>query len=176
MRMPNGDTIVATHTALLPFPKTPLAARKCDVFPAIRQPLLSLGQFCDAGFTATLNSETVLLNKDGSTTLSGTRDHNNGLCFIPFQGYPTSTPLTPTYNILTRNFRTNQCIPHSPPSLHIRQQCVSHEHTVRPGTVPAQCLLQPGCRYLVQGHRRRVFRHLARPHIQASVQAPPPVH
>ena len=73
------------------YPTPPLAARKCDVFPALQQPLLSLGQFCDAGFTATLNSETVLLTKDGSTTLSGTRGHNNGLYFIPLQGYPTST-------------------------------------------------------------------------------------
>ena len=62
---------MATHTALLPFPQIPLASRKCDVFPVLQQPLLSLGQFCDAGFTATLNSETVLLTKDGSTTLSG---------------------------------------------------------------------------------------------------------
>ena len=92
MRMPNGETMVTTDTDLLPFPQLTLAARKWDVFPALQQPLLSLGQFCDAGFTATLNSETVLLTKDGSTTLSGTRDHNNGLYFIPLQGYPTSTP------------------------------------------------------------------------------------
>ena len=77
--MPNGETMVATYTALLPFPHPPLAARKFDVFPALQQPLLSLGQLCDAGFTATLNSETVLLTKDSSTTLSGTRYHNNGL-------------------------------------------------------------------------------------------------
>ena len=79
MRMPNGETMVATYTALLPFPQHPLSARKFDVFPALQQPLLSLGQLCDAGFTATLNSETVLLTKDSSTTLSGTRYHNNGL-------------------------------------------------------------------------------------------------
>ena len=84
--------MVATHTALLPFPELPLDARKCDVFPALQQPLLYLGQFCDAGFTATLNSETVLLTKVGITTLSETRDHNNGLYFTPLQGYPNSTP------------------------------------------------------------------------------------
>ena len=84
--------MVATHTYLIPFPQPPLAARKCDVLPALQQPLLFLGQFCDAGFTATLNSETILITKDGSTTLSGTRDHNNGLYFIPLQGYPNSTP------------------------------------------------------------------------------------
>ena len=77
--MHNRETMVATHIALLPFPQLPLAAQKCDVLPALQQPLLSLGQFCDAGFTANLNSETVLLTKDGSTTLSETIDHNNGL-------------------------------------------------------------------------------------------------
>ena len=90
--MLNGETMVDTHTALLPFPQLPLAARKYDFFPALQQPLLSIGQFCDAGFTATLNSEIFLLTKYGSTTLSGTREHNNGLYFIPLQGYPTSTP------------------------------------------------------------------------------------
>ena len=94
MCMPNGETMLVTHTALLPFPQLPLADRTCDVFLALQQPLLSLGQFCDAGFTATLNSEIVLLTKDGSTTLLGTRDHNNGIYFIPLQGYPTSTPST----------------------------------------------------------------------------------
>ena len=77
--MNNGETMVATHTALIHLPQPPLAAMKCDVFPALQQPLLSLGQFCDAGFTATLNSEKVLLTKDGSITLLGERDHNNGL-------------------------------------------------------------------------------------------------
>ena len=90
--MPNGETMVATHTALLPFSQPPLAAWKFDVFPELQQPLLFLGQFFDAGFTATLNSDTVLLTKDGSTTLSGTRYYNNGIYFIPLQGNLTSTP------------------------------------------------------------------------------------
>ena len=76
VRMPNGETMVATHTSLLPFPQPPLAARKCDFFQALQQPLLSLGQLCDAGFTATHTSETVLPTTDGSNTLSGTRYHN----------------------------------------------------------------------------------------------------
>ena len=84
--------MVETHTYLLPFPRLPLAAHKYNVFPALKQHLLSLGQFCDAGFMATFASETVLLTKDGSTTLTGTREHNNRPYFIPLQGYPNSTP------------------------------------------------------------------------------------
>ena len=83
--MPNGETMVATHTALLPFPQLPLYDRKCDVFLELQQPLLYLGQFCDAGFTAILTSETVRLTNDGSITLSGSRDHSNGLYCIPLQ-------------------------------------------------------------------------------------------
>ena len=85
MRMPNRETMVATHKALLPFLQLPLSAQKCDLFPGLQQPLLSLGQFCHAGFTATLTSDTVLINKYGSTTLAGKRDHVNGLYFIPLQ-------------------------------------------------------------------------------------------
>ena len=86
VRMPNGETMVETHMALLPFTQPPLAARKCDVFPALQQPLLSLVQFCDAGFKATLDSETAHLTKNNIPTLSGTRYHSNGLYFILLQG------------------------------------------------------------------------------------------
>ena len=90
--MPNGEFLVATHTALIPFPKLPLADHNCDVFPALQQPLLSLGQSCDEGFTDTLNSETVLLTKEGSTILPGTRDYKNGLYFIPSKDTPPPPP------------------------------------------------------------------------------------
>ena len=71
--------MVATHTYLLPLPQLPLSAGKCNVFPVLQQTLLSLGQFYDAGFTTNLTSETVLLTKDGCTTMVGTRDYSNGL-------------------------------------------------------------------------------------------------
>ena len=87
VRMPNGDTMVATNTSLLPFPHPLLSAQKCDVLPGLQQPILSLGQLCDAGFTAILDSETVKLTKGSRATLSGTRDHNNELYFIP-QSWP----------------------------------------------------------------------------------------
>ena len=92
VRIPNGETMVATYTALLYFPQPSLAAWKCDVFPSLQQPLLSLGQFCDAGFTATLTSETFRLTKYGSTTLTGTIDHSNGLYFV-LQLNPPPPPL-----------------------------------------------------------------------------------
>ena len=95
--MTNGETMVAMYTSLLPFPQPPLASRKCDVLTALQQPLLSLGQLCDAGLAATLDSETVQLTKDLIITLLGTRDHINGLYFPPLQGYPTSPHPAPSW-------------------------------------------------------------------------------
>ena len=86
--MPNGETMVETHIALIPFPQLPLSVRQCDIFPSLQQPLLYLGQFCDAGCTATLDSETVQLTKDSIATLSGKIYHTNGIYFIP----PLHTP------------------------------------------------------------------------------------
>ena len=103
--MPNDETMVATNTALLFLPQLPLAARKCDVVPALQQPLLSLGHLCDEGFTATLDSETSQLTKDSITTMSGTRDHTNGIYFTPYKDTPTHPP--PTYNVPTCNVHTN---------------------------------------------------------------------
>ena len=121
LRMPNGETMVATHTPLLPFPQPPLAPRKCDVLPELQQTLLYLRQFCDAGFTANLTSETVLLTKYGRTTLAGTRDHSNALYFIPLQGYPNSTLPPPYLQLL------NQTRQHSP---------VQPTHTPKPMYFP----------------------------------------
>ena len=88
------------HTSLFPLPQIPLSYQNFDVLPALQQPLLSLGQFCNAGFNATLNSENVQLTKDGIAILPRTRDHRNGLYFIPLQGYstPTHSPLPTTSN------------------------------------------------------------------------------
>ena len=174
--MPNGETMVATNTALLPFPQLPLADQNCNVFLALQQTLLSLGQFCDAGLKATLTSETFLLTKDCNTTLAGKRDHRNGLYFILLQGYPNSNPPPHTYTFPTIHGITHQCSPHTSPILCLNQQHVPHKHTARSCTVPTQGLCQPGCAHLVQGHRCRVFHHLARPHLQVSSQAPPRVH
>ena len=80
--------MLATHTALIPFLQLSLSAQKCDVFPALQKPLLSLCQLRDAGFSATLDSETVQLTKDGIETLLGNRYHINGLFFIVIEGYP----------------------------------------------------------------------------------------
>jgi hypothetical protein len=90
--LPNGDRIQATHTALLPLPQLPLAARHAHIFPALRnRALLSIGQFCDSGFEAIFTANHVTLRRNGIDELLGTRDHRNGLWNIRL-----STPPLPT--------------------------------------------------------------------------------
>ena len=90
VKMHNGETMVATHTSLLPLTQLPVASPEYNVFPALQQRLLSLGQLFNAGFTATLEIETIHITKDGIATLSGNIYHSNGVYFIPIQGCPTS--------------------------------------------------------------------------------------
>ena len=127
--MPNGETMLATHTALIPFPQLPLASRECSVFPALQQPLLSLGQFCNAGFTATLTSETVLLTKDSTTTMAGTRDHSNGIYFIPLQGYPNSTP-SPLPTPFQTNMSALTSVAHTHPQAYVFDNSTYHMITL----------------------------------------------
>ena len=129
MRMPNGETMVATHTALTPSLQPPLSARKCDVFLALQKNLLSLGQLCDAGFTATLTSETFLLAKYGSNTLSGTRYHKNGIYFIPIQGYPNSTP-SPLLKPFQPDTAALTSAAHTHPQAYVFANSVCHINTL----------------------------------------------
>ena len=125
--MPNSETMVAMHIDLLPFPQLPLSDWKCAIFPVLQQTLLSLGQFCDAGFTATLDSETVQLTKEGSATLSGTRYHITGLYFISLQVYPNSTP-SPLLTIQAMSALTSA--DHTSPQAYVFSRSAYHMNTL----------------------------------------------
>jgi hypothetical protein len=92
--LPNGNTMAATHTALLPdngvLPPLSTLARRAHVFPSMtNNPLLSIGQFCDNGYNATFTSDDVLLSKQGQTFPIGTRNPINGLWTVDLN--PTAT-------------------------------------------------------------------------------------
>ena len=92
MRLPNGDTIQYTHTALLPFPHMPLAARRTHVLPALQnKALLSIGQFCESNFTAAFRKRQVKLSND-DTTITGKRDPSTGLYYIELPDPPPVAP------------------------------------------------------------------------------------
>ena len=58
--LPNHDKIQATHTANLNVPHLPSAARNVHLFPSLASgSLLSVGQLCDSGCTATFTNTTA---------------------------------------------------------------------------------------------------------------------
>ena len=82
----------STHTALLPFPQLPLAARRAHVFPEFQnKALLSIGQFCDSNFTAILHDGQVKLSND-DTTITGQLDPSTGIYYIDL---PEPLPVAP---------------------------------------------------------------------------------
>jgi hypothetical protein len=96
--LPNGDRIQSTHTALLPLPQLPLAARHAHIFLALRnRALLSIGQFCDIGFEAIFTANHVTLRRNGIGELCGDHDHNSGLWNIRLSNPPMPTPLSSAF-------------------------------------------------------------------------------
>jgi hypothetical protein len=80
--MPNGSTISSTHTGELPIPDLPLSARTVHLFPELAaHSLLSVGMLCDHGCTCKFDTNTITIQNNGKTILTGTRD-TNGLWTI----------------------------------------------------------------------------------------------
>ena len=80
----NGTLMQATHTSLLPAdgPLPPLStdARRVRLFPGITsKSLISIGQFCDDGYSAVFTSHTVRLVKYDAYTVVGHRNLFNSL-------------------------------------------------------------------------------------------------
>ena len=77
--LPNGSSIRASHTALLPFPQLPLGPRQSNIFPALgNRNLISIGQLCNHGSSALFTAKDVSLIGP-TTTLKVTRNTDNGL-------------------------------------------------------------------------------------------------
>ena len=92
MRLPNGETMQSTNTALLPFPQLPLAAQRAHISRELQnKALLSLGQFCDRNFTAVFRNGQVKLSNDG-TTITVQRDPSTGLYYIDLPEPPHVAP------------------------------------------------------------------------------------
>jgi len=72
VRLPNQDTMTATHTAELDLLDLPLAMQTAHIFPALgTTSLLSVGQLCDANCMATFTDKTVTITHNSKTILSG---------------------------------------------------------------------------------------------------------
>jgi hypothetical protein len=79
--LPNGVNITSSHMALLRLPCTlPIGALKADIFPGLKSgSIVSIGQLCDHGCTATFTATQVQIFHQGCLLLTGHRsiDTNN---------------------------------------------------------------------------------------------------
>jgi hypothetical protein len=83
VKLPNGRVITSTHSGLLNITTLPIAARTAHIFPQLTGSLLSIGQFCDSGYSAVFNSATVTINDAGGmAVLTGYRDENTKLYMV----------------------------------------------------------------------------------------------
>ena len=80
---------------MLDLPHLPPSARIAHIFPALASgSLLSIGQLCDHGCTATFHTNTVDIALDGATILTGTRSPTTNLWTIDLaQLRPQATPI-----------------------------------------------------------------------------------
>ena len=83
VQLPNGEQMRATKTGMLDLPTLPPQARVAHVFPQMTgRPLVSIGQLCDSGCTATFTNNKVIVSKDGNTILEGQQYNDNKLWSI----------------------------------------------------------------------------------------------
>jgi hypothetical protein len=79
--LPNGDTLQSNDTGCaLDIPQSPQEARQAHLLPDLtHSSLVSIGKLCDAGCEATFDKNKVVVSKDKTTVLTGTRDTRTGL-------------------------------------------------------------------------------------------------
>ena len=71
---PNGAMMQSTHTAEMYIPDLPTAAKTGHIVPELASsPLLSIGQFCDAGCDVTFTAGDVVVRLNNKVILLGTR-------------------------------------------------------------------------------------------------------
>ena len=96
--LPNHDKIQATHKANLNVPHLPSAARDVHLFPSLASgSLLSVGQLCDSGCTATFTNTSAHITRMGKTIITGHRNPLSKLWELHPHD-PSSTPASPSCN------------------------------------------------------------------------------
>ena len=84
--LPNGQTLKAVESAILPIPQLPTRARQAHVVPGLKPgALVSLGTICDAECTANFTKDKVTIQYEGKVVLTGRRDPITRMWTIPIQ-------------------------------------------------------------------------------------------
>jgi hypothetical protein len=96
--LPNGTCLKSTNKMCsLALPQSPSAACDAFILPAlIHSSLVSIGKPCDAGCTATFDKHQVIIQRDDSTLLQGTRDFQTGVWHFPLSITTTPNAQPPT--------------------------------------------------------------------------------
>ena len=88
---PNGATMESTHTAEMFLPGLPTAAKTGHIVPELASsPLLSIGQFCDAGCEVLFSAGDVIVKLHNEIILCGTRTPLSRLWIIDVPINPTT--------------------------------------------------------------------------------------
>ena len=83
--IPDGNTMTSTHEGHLDIPKLPPEATITHVVPELNShSLISLGQLCDAGCTATLDDKTMDIYYNNDIVLSGDRSDTTSLWHLNY--------------------------------------------------------------------------------------------
>ena len=91
--LPNHDRIQATHKAKLKLPHLPPAAKEVHVFPSLASgSLMSIGQLCDSGCTATFTNTSAIVTHNGKPVITGLRNPTSKLWELT----PTAQPPGPS--------------------------------------------------------------------------------
>lgn len=84
--LPDGSIMQSESTAALHIPPLSDEATTAHVFPALHpHSLLSIGQLCDDGCTATFTAADLTVTHDDDTVLTGHRDPRTRLWYVPIQ-------------------------------------------------------------------------------------------
>ena len=82
--LPNMDTIVSTHTGILPYDTLSTQAKTANILPQLHSAsLLSLGQLCDDNCDVHLNKYKINVFKNNQKILQGHRNFSDGLWDVP---------------------------------------------------------------------------------------------
>jgi hypothetical protein len=88
VELPDGSTITSTHTGILPLPNLPDNAIRAHIFPRLTSgSLISIGLLCDAGCTATLDKDKIVIHNGQLHVATGLRA-SNGLWHLPLTPKP----------------------------------------------------------------------------------------
>jgi hypothetical protein len=80
VNMPNGTTILLSHTCNLLLRALPPQERQAHILPGlVHNPLISVGQLCDNGCSVTFTQDQVTVSRNEKCVIYGSRDPKSRL-------------------------------------------------------------------------------------------------